>query len=50
MKRSILNDTSIVNTSDIYEDLATAMNFKIKMGTALDDEKIFHNDNNYEPS
>lgn len=50
MKHSILNDTSIVNTSDIYEDLATAMNFKIKMGTALDDEKIFHNDNNYEPS
>lgn len=50
MKRSILNDTSIVNTSDIYKDLATAMNFKIKMGTALDDEKIFHNDNNYEPS
>lgn len=50
MKRSILNDTSIVNTSDIYEDLATAMNFKIRMGTALDDEKIFHNDNNYEPS
>lgn len=50
MKRSILNDTSIVNTSDIYEDLATAMNFKIKMGTALDDEKIFHNDSNYEPS
>lgn len=50
MKRSILNDTSIVNTSDIYEDLATAMNFKIKMGTALDDEKIFHNNNNYEPS
>ena len=49
MKRSILNDTSIINTSDIYNDLATAMNFKIKMGTALDDEKIFHNDSNYEP-
>lgn len=49
MKRSILNDTSIVNTSDIYDDLATAMNFKIKMGTALDDEKIFHNNSNYEP-
>lgn len=49
MKRSILNDTSIVNTSDIYNDLATAMNFKIKMGTALDDEKIFHNENSYEP-
>ena len=49
MKRSILNDTSIINTSDIYKDLATAMNFKIKMGTALDDEKIFHNDSNYEP-
>lgn len=49
MKRSILNDTSIVNTSDIYDDLATAMNFKIKMGTALDDEKIFHNEGSYEP-
>lgn len=49
MKRSILNDTSIVNTSDIYDDLATAMNFKIKMGTALDDEKIFHNDGSYAP-
>lgn len=49
MKRSILNDTSIVNTSDIYNDLATAMNFKIKMGTALDDEKIFHNESSYEP-
>lgn len=49
MKRSILNDTSIVNTSDIYTDLATAMNFKITFGTALDDEKIFHNDSNYEP-
>ena len=50
MKRAILNDTFIVNTSDIYKDFASSMNFKIKVGTALDDEKIFHNDNNYEPS
>lgn len=49
MKRSVLNDTNIVNTSDIYEDLATAMNFKIKMGTGTDSEEIFHNDYNYEP-
>ncbi len=49
MKRAILNDTSIVNTSDIYNDLAEAMNFKIKMGTGTDDERIFHNDNSYDP-
>ena len=49
MKRAILNDTSIVNTSDIYTDLAEAMNFKIKMGTGTDDERIFHNDNSYDP-
>ena len=49
MKRSVLNDTSIVNTSDIYNDLAEAMNFKIKMGTGTDDERIFHNNNSYDP-
>lgn len=49
MKRAILNDTSIVDTADVYEDLATAMNFKIEMGTGDDKEEIFHNDNNYEP-
>lgn len=49
MKRSILNDTNIINTSDIYNDLATAMNFKIKFNTGDDPEEIFHNDLDYEP-
>ena len=47
MKRSILNDTDIVRTSDIYKDFCLAMNIKIKLGTASDDESIFHNDNYY---
>lgn len=47
MKRSILNDTNIVRTSDIYDDLATAMNFKIKFKTEKDGEAIFHNNNHY---
>lgn len=50
MKRAVLNDTNIVNTSEIYDDLSVAMNFKVRVGTALDDEKIFHNENNYEPA
>lgn len=49
MKRAILNDTNIVDTSLIYEDLAANMNFKVKLGTNLDDEKIFSNNNTYEP-
>jgi AAA+ superfamily predicted ATPase len=49
MKRSILNDTSIVKTSDIYTDLATAMNFKIKFGTGTDNEEIFSNNSSYDP-
>lgn len=47
MKRSILNDTDVVKTSDIYKDFCLAMNIKIKLGTASDDESIFHNDNYY---
>lgn len=47
MKRSILNDTDVVRTSDIYKDFCLAMNIKIKLGTASDDESIFHNDNYY---
>jgi len=30
MKRSVLNDTAIVNTSDIYNDLAINMNVNFK--------------------
>lgn len=49
MKRAVLNDTNIVNTSDIYEDLAENMNFKIKVGTNLDSDEIFSNQNHYNP-
>lgn len=47
MKRSILNDTNIVKTSDIYNDLSIAMKFKIKVGTEADNEAIFSNKNHY---
>ena len=47
MKRAVLNDTNVVNTSEIYKDLAVSMNVKIKFGTALDDEEIFTNENHY---
>jgi SpoVK/Ycf46/Vps4 family AAA+-type ATPase len=49
MKNAVLNDTNIVNTSDIYESLASNMNFKIRVGTGDDPEEIFHNDATYEP-
>lgn len=49
MKRSILNDTNVVKTSDIYNDFALAMNIKIAFGTADDNESIFHNRNTYDP-
>lgn len=49
MKNAVLNDTNIVNTSDIYESLAENMNFKIKVGTGTDPEEIFHNNLSYEP-
>lgn len=50
MKRAVLNDTNIVNTADIYDDLSKAMNFKVKVGTGTDNEQIFHNDSHYDPS
>lgn len=50
MKNAVLNDTNIVNTSDIYESLAENMNFKIKVGTGTDPEEIFHNNLSYEPN
>ena len=49
MKRSVLNDTAVVNTSDIYNDFALAMNVKFKFGTESDPEEMFHNENSYEP-
>lgn len=49
MKNAVLNDTNIVKTSDIYRSLAESMNFKIKVGTNLDNEEIFHNNNSYDP-
>lgn len=50
MKDAILNDTIEVRTSDIYQMLADNMNFKIKFGTAKDEEEIFHNDDSYDPT
>lgn len=47
MKRAVLNDTNIVYTKDIYDDLARSMNFKVKVGTADDPEEIFINKNHY---
>ena len=47
MKRSILNETDVVKTSDIYNDFCLAMNIKVKFGTESDNEEIFHNNNHY---
>lgn len=41
MKRSVLNGTDIVKTSDIYNDFAESMNLKIKFNTEQDSEEIF---------
>ncbi len=41
MKRALMNDTIIVNTSDIYRDFATTMNIKIHFKTDKDPEEIF---------
>jgi SpoVK/Ycf46/Vps4 family AAA+-type ATPase len=49
MKRSILNDTNIVKTSDIYDDFAFAMRIKLYFNTEDDSEEIFHNNNSYDP-
>lgn len=48
MKRSVLNDTNIVKTSDVYDDLAKAMNLKVRFGTEEDPEEMFHNENSYD--
>lgn len=50
MKNAVLNDTNIVKTSLIYDDISQAMNFKVRIGTAMDDEEIFHNNMHYDPS
>lgn len=49
MKRSILNDTTIVKTSDIYNDLIESMNIKLYFHTESDDPAIFSNNNSYNP-
>jgi SpoVK/Ycf46/Vps4 family AAA+-type ATPase len=49
MKNAVLNDTNIVSTAEIYKDLATNMNFKIKVGTGTDNPEIFQNNLSYEP-
>jgi SpoVK/Ycf46/Vps4 family AAA+-type ATPase len=49
MKNAILSDTNIVRTSEIYKDLATNMNFKIRVGTGDDNPEIFQNSSSYEP-
>ena len=47
MKRSVLNDTDQVNSQDIYEDIAFAMNIKLTFHTEKDSEEIFHNEAYY---
>ena len=47
MKRAVLNDTNIVKTSDVYSDLAMAMNVKVRFHTEDDDPEIFVNENKY---
>ena len=47
MKRSILNDTNIVRTSDIYSDFCVAMNIKKHFGTETDDAECLPNTNHY---
>lgn len=47
MKRAVLNDTTIVKTSEVYADLASAMSLKVRFNTADDSEEIFENKNSY---
>lgn len=49
LKRAVLSDTNIVQSADIYNDLAAAMNFKIRVNTGDDPEEIFHNTLTTEP-
>ena len=41
MKKSLINNTTIVYTSNMYEDFATAANIKIRFKTDKDSEEIF---------
>lgn len=47
MKRSILNDTDRVRTSDLYKDLAESMNVKIHFKTNDDKEELKPNTHYY---
>ena len=47
MKRAVMSDTNIVSTSEIYDDLAVAMNLKIQFKTGKDDPEIFENKHFY---
>ena len=47
MKSAVISGTNKVYTSKIYEDLAVAMQVKIKFKTGTDPEEIFHNDSHY---
>lgn len=49
MKDAILNDTNVVSTAFIYENLSRNMNFKVRFGTGDDPEEIFTNNLSYEP-
>lgn len=49
MKDAILNDTIQVKTSYIYNLLADNMNFKIRFGTANDEDEMFSNKETYDP-
>lgn len=42
MKRAIMRDTTVISTSEIYNDFAIAMKIKINFKTDKDDEKIFN--------
>lgn len=50
MKRAVLRDSNIVNTSEIYDELAMHMNFKVRVGTENDPPEIFENKLHYNPS
>lgn len=50
MKRAVLRDSNIVNTSEIYDELAMHMNFKVKVGTEDDSPNIFNNESTYDPT
>ena len=47
MKRSIINGTNVVKTSDVYNDFRESMGFKIRFNTGDDDEEIFRNNEHY---